>query len=552
MTASCLQVRLINRTLRGKFCYKREGTMGFQESECVLVNCAHERRSAIRLGADQVVSRRKIMLHALAYTLWCDPNFNCDDWRSLRRKHNCMYGYCGGEGNSGWAHNKYCCVNPFHYQHDRKVPPNDSSGVGDLTLHKHEQFRLHLAPPNPEMFIQLNGDKVPARDDSMLRLGNGNHSPDEFRWLCDAHQKFALVGTDDNRSAPDEADVIKRLVEKVHHGTFTRKLGDRISFEKDKCVLVMSPREARSSVRIDIVNFASKCWPQALTYRLFRDPYFQLKEWQNLRRIRCCKHGYAGPKCGGSGGWPTENFICVNPFHYEVVHDSSFNGRSSAAATTLPNVGTETGSDGSGSMYGATNGHDGGSSNGSSESSGSSASLLRESLPSVLVELLLDDNKKLLLHPMQPLFVAEDVVDKIYVVVSGELKLTRRGHSLSLRRMDLLGSLAEADLGPASCGYSTVATTSSMVCVIDQAQLHEIFIQYPSMVAMVHEMRSRIRNELKFARRTSKPKQNQPRQHRPKAAHAHANADADADANADATAVAGILCEMDSTAGASQ
>ena len=39
-------------------------------------------------------------------TLWCDPNFDYEDWRSLKRGRHCMYGHSGGDDNSGWTHNK--------------------------------------------------------------------------------------------------------------------------------------------------------------------------------------------------------------------------------------------------------------------------------------------------------------------------------------------------------------------------------------------------------------------------------------------------------------
>lgn len=83
--------------------------------------------------------------------------------------------------------------------------------------------------------------------------------------------------------------------------------------------MVPALRESRSTVRMDIVNLAPKCWPHALAYRLWRDQYFQLKEWQCLRKTSQCKYGYSGPRSGGSGGWIDDNYICVNPFHYEVV-----------------------------------------------------------------------------------------------------------------------------------------------------------------------------------------------------------------------------------------
>ena len=548
MTASGrdLVLRLVNRTLRGKFCYKRDGTMGFQSSECVLVNCAHERRSATRLDLPRS-GRGKVMLHALAYTLWCDPNFNYEDWRSLKRGHHCMYGHSGGDGNSGWAHNKYSCVNPFHYQPGGTSTPTASkrsiSTTNDLTLHKHEHFRLHQAPPNPEMFIQLNGDKTFLKDDSKsssgngshrmghtIGCGNGSHEPDEFRWLCNAHQKFALVGIDDKRCAPDEVDVIKRLIEKVQHGTFTKKVGDKISFEREKCVLVVSPREARSSVRIDIVNFASKCWPQALTYRLFRDPYFQLKEWQNLRKIDCCNHGYAGPKCGGSGGWPTENYICVNPYHYEVYNSGASGKPPAAAVAAVPANGPETSE-----------------ANSDSGKAGSSDAGHRESLSSVLVGLLLDDSSAVLLERGQKLFVAEDVVDKVYVVVNGGLRLTRGDHSLALRKMDMLGSLVDDPLPAAPCGYSAVATTSTTVCAIDPNHRAAICVQFPAMLPMVRAMRSKLRSKLKFGAAGKAP------DHMTKKHLAAAEPEATtACANADTAAVAGVLCEMGSAAGPSK
>ena len=48
----------------------------------------------------------------------------------------------------------------------------------------------------------------------------------------------------------------------------------------ESCVVATCLKESRSAVRMDIANFTSKTWPQALTYRIWRDHNVSLRDWQ--------------------------------------------------------------------------------------------------------------------------------------------------------------------------------------------------------------------------------------------------------------------------------
>ena len=331
-TAMDIVRRLIDRIWKGKFAVTNDDAqIGFQANNCTLVKCDINSRSLIRLDIVNYVN--KCMPHALAFKLWRDPTFELKDWKKLQRTSRCLFGHGGGSkdcttdhtgtganrGNA-WGHNQFVCINPFHYENQ------DSDGIAPMP-----KGPIFDATLEPNVYDTRSSS---SSSDSDMSSGEMAGVPmAEFQWLLHSHRPAGLMGIDNARSRPDAADIITRILDKIKYGKLTKAKGKKIAFETHKCVLVNCHRESRSSVRMDIVNLASKCWPHALTYRLWRDPYFQMKEWQTLRAKQpLCVYGYAGPKSGGSGGWIDDHYICINPFHYEIVGGKKKNKSAAGAA----------------------------------------------------------------------------------------------------------------------------------------------------------------------------------------------------------------------------
>ena len=87
---------------------------------------------------------------------------------------------------------------------------------------------------------------------------------------------------DPQRAQPDHTDVVKRVLEKVKLGRMTVVAADTgaISFQKQDCVLIPCTKETRSAVRIDVSNLTCKSWPQAMTFRMWRDASLDFQSWQ--------------------------------------------------------------------------------------------------------------------------------------------------------------------------------------------------------------------------------------------------------------------------------
>ena len=311
--------RIVDRVDKGKFCTTQGGQITFQDHECVLVKGKGENRSGIRMDIVNYVS--KCMPHALVFKLFRDPDFDPKDWQQLERVSGCFFGY-GGAELGGWTHNTYMCCNPMHYRFRGKDVPE----INNVPIRTKAAKRARREKPTKYSSSgtspssgAITSSSSSEDIDPASRPNVGVGSDYEMAWLVRKHHPASLLGLDIFRKRPDAHDVIRRLTDKIAYGMMTKMTGRDVNFEKKKCLLVACTRENRSAVRMDIVNFTSKCWPHALAYKLWRDPLFQLKRWQTLVSTGDCKYGYAGKKCTTGQGWVDPNFICVNPWHYHVA-----------------------------------------------------------------------------------------------------------------------------------------------------------------------------------------------------------------------------------------
>lgn len=314
--------RVLSKVNDGKLAKTSGGQIDFQIQDCVLMRCTGpDKRSALRIDLKNFA--HKAMPHAILYKLFRDPKFDVKDWQKMRRVSGCQMGY-NGQQHGGWNHKNYCCCNPFHYTIEGEAPLPLPLPVHPSEDPARKKRRTDDAGDQLDQ-ATASGDGAggaaagPGGADAGQKPLSGVASEQELSWLLKSVHPSALVGMDMFRQRPEARQILKRLTDKVAYGFLTKAVGRDLSFEKKKCVLVNCTHDSRSTIRMDISNFHSKCWPHALAYRMFRDPLFQMNSWKSLVSKGGCPYGYTGRyRNGGSRGWINDEFVCINPFHYEV------------------------------------------------------------------------------------------------------------------------------------------------------------------------------------------------------------------------------------------
>lgn len=132
--------------------------------------------------------------------------------------------------------------------------------------------------------------------------------PSEVIWLSQAMHDAAL-------ESDKNSELLSSIITSVDRGKFSAVINGNCGFQSVDCVLSPFQRGEKQphSRVLPGINAGNPSMLHAVTYKVWRDPNFELANWQSLRREPSCIFGYCGPE---AGGWAHDRVFCVNPFHY--------------------------------------------------------------------------------------------------------------------------------------------------------------------------------------------------------------------------------------------